>query len=238
MAIFTFTQISGGVGATTLIANLTNLWANPSRIMVELGITGGDLARIMNFNALASTSPSTLVENGKDFGQANSQPIGLSELPTDKWELPVLPAPVMPDFPNPGEKMWWQKRVDLMLSAHMDVIVDMGRIAPEHLGIHNRVLNASTAIAVVVRDTSEAVAAASRLAVYQDRLAIVVVNKLYSLPSEISEATGTPCVNVFLWDGAITANTWRNVLVAKAKAKSVKQYLQATSELAVYLGGK
>ncbi len=238
MSIFTFTQIRGGVGATTLAANLTNLWSNPNRIMVELGITGGDLARIMDFDAHASTSPTTLVDGGKDFGQANNHLVGLSETSTDKWELPVLPAPIMPDFPNPGEKMWWQNRVDLMLSAHTDVIVDMGRVAPEHLGIHNRVLNASTAIVVVVRNISEAVAAASRLAMYQDRLALVMINKLYSLPSEISEATGTTCVNVLPWDDAITANMWRNVLVSKAKAKSVKQYLQATSDLAIYLGGK
>ena len=236
MAIYAFTQIRGGVGATTLIANLTNLWPKPNRIMVELGVTGGDVAGIMGFNTLVPPSPPAILDDGKDFGQEDPRP--LSEIANDKWELPVLPAPVMPDFPNLGEQIWWQKRVDLILQSHMDVIVDMGRIAPEHLGIHNRVLNAATVVVAIVRSTDEAIAAASRLAMYQERLALVMINKLHSLPEEITEATGIHCISVAPWDYAIEDNTWRNLLVAKAKAKSVKQYLLAASELAVFLGGK
>lgn len=238
MAIYAFTQIRGGVGATTLIANLTNLWPNPNRIMVELGVTGGDVAKIMGFNTLATTSPTAILDDGKDFGQEDPHPPALSEITNDKWELPVLPAPVMPDFPSPGEQIWWQKRVDLILQSHMDVIVDMGRIVPEHLGIHNRVLNAATVVVVVVHSTNEAIAAASRLAMYQERLALVMINKLHSLPEEVTEATGIHCVNVLPWDDAIEENTWHNLLVTKAKTKSVRQYLQAASELAIFFGGK
>lgn len=238
MAIFAFTQIRGGVGATTLVANLTNLWPNPNRILVELGVTGGDIARIMGFSTLASPSPITIIDDGRDFGQDDSQPVALSEITNDKWELPVLPAPVMPDFPSLGEQIWWQKRVDLILQSHMDVIVDMGRITPEHLGIHNRVLNAATVIVVVVRSIDEAIAAASRLAMYQERLALVMINKLRSLPEEITDATGIHCVNVLPYDDAIPDNTWHNLLVNKAKAKSVRQYLQAVSDLSTFLGDK
>jgi hypothetical protein len=206
--------------------------------MVELGVTGGDVAKIMGFNTLASPSPVSILDDGKDFGQEDPHPPALSEITNDKWELPVLPAPVMPDFPSLGQQIWWQKRVDLILQSRMDVIVDMGRIAPEHLGIHNRALNAVDTIVVVVRSTDEAIAAASRLAMYQDRLALVMINKLHSLPDEVTEATGTHCINVLPWDDAIEENTWRNLLVTKAKAKSVRQYLQATSELANFLGGK
>ena len=236
MTIFAFTQISGGVGATTEIANLTSMWPNPNRIMVELGATGGDVARIMGFNTPASPSPTGILDDGRDFGQEDPRP--LSEITNDKWELPVLPAPVMPDFPSLGEQIWWQKRVDLILQSHMDVIVDMGRIAPEHLGIHNRVLNAASVVVVVVRSIDDARAAASRLALYQERLALVMINKLRSLPDEITEATGIHCISVAPWDYAIEDNTWRNLLVTKAKAKPVKAYLQAASDLVTFLGGK
>ena len=133
--------------------------------------------------------------------------------------------------------MWWQSRVDLILGSGIDVIVDLGRVAPEHLGIHNRVLNAATAIVAVVGSLSEGVAAASRLSMYSERLAIVLINKLRSLPEEVTEATGATCVGVLLRDDAIGAATSPNILVTHARAKPVKQYLDATATLARYLGG-
>ena len=68
MAVFALTQVKGGVGATTLAANLTSLWPHRARILVELGITGGDFARIMGFDTPAVSSPTALVDDGFDFG--------------------------------------------------------------------------------------------------------------------------------------------------------------------------
>lgn len=238
MPLFAFTQMKGGLGTTTLAANLTNLWPNQNRILVELGITGGDLSWAMGFDIQSPASPQSLTRDGFDFG-ADMEPVpNLSDVPQKEWELPVMPAPVIPDFPRPGEPMWWQTRVDLMTSNHMDVIADLGRIAPEHLGIHNRVLNAATAVVAVVRNLSEAKAAVRRLAMYQDRLAIVMISKLRSLPEEITEATGCTCLGVLPFDDAIGSNTWRNILVTSAKTKSAKNYLDATARLAQTLGGK
>ena len=238
MPIFAVTQMKGGVGATTLAVSLTNLWPNQSRILVELGITGGELTNTMGFSIQPPASPKSLTRDGFDFG-ADLNPVpSLSDVPQDEWELPVMPAPAIPDFPHPGDPMWWQKRVDLITQTNLDVIADLGRIAPEHLGIHNRVLNAAIAIIAVVRNLPEAKAAVSRLAMYQDRLAIVMISKLRSLPEEITEATGCTCFGVLPFDDAIASNTWRNILVTPAKTKSVKNYLDATTKLAITLGDK
>ena len=237
MAVFALTQVKGGVGTTTLAASLTRAWPHRMRILVELGIAGGDLARIMDFDAAPSPVSPGLVEDGFDFGHLS----GLRKLAgttPESWELPVLPAPPTPDFPRSGETMWWQNRADLMLASHGDVIADLGRVAPEHLGIHNRVLNAATAIVVVIHSLSEGISAASRLAMYQDRLAMVMISKLRSLPEEVSDATGAPCVGVLPWDDSIAAAAAGNVLVVRSRAKPVKQYLAGASELAHYLGGR
>ena len=238
MPVFALTQMKGGVGATTLAANLTNLWPSQSRILVELGITGGDLAWTMGFDIHPPESPQSLTREGFDFGVDIDPVPNLSDVPQDEWELPTMPAPAIPDFPRPGESIWWQKRVDIITQTNMDVIVDLGRIAPEHLGIHNRVLNAATAVVAVVRNLPEAKAAVNRLAMYQDRLAIVIISRLRSLPEEITQATGTTCLGVIPFDEAIASNTWRNVLVTPSKTKSIKNYLDATASLAKALGGR
>ena len=237
MAVFALTQVKGGVGATTLAANLTSLWPHRMRILVELGITGGDLARIMGFETPPATSAGDLVEDGFDFGHLDGAFPKLADTAPETWELPVLPAPATPDFPHPGEAMWWQKRVDLILGSHIDVIADLGRVAPEHLGIHNRVLNAATAIVAVVGSLSEGIAAASRLSMYSERLAMVMINKLYSLPEEVTEATGATCVGVFPRNDAIASSASRHIVVTHARSKPVKQYLDAVAKLADYLGG-
>ena len=237
MAVFALTQVKGGVGVTTLAANLTSLWHHRMRILVELGITGGDLARIMGADAHDASSPTGLVDDGLDFGHLDGTLPKLAGTASETWALPVLPAPSTPDFSRPTEPMWWQGRVDLILASRMDVIVDLGRVAPEHLGIHNRILNAATAIVAVTRSLSEGVAAASRLSMYQDRLAIVMINKLYSLPEEVAEATGATCAGVLPWDDSIAASSPADIVLTRPRAKPAKQYLADAAKLAQYLGG-
>jgi len=243
MALVALTQVAGGVGTTTLAANLTTLWPVDTRILLELGITGGSLMRVMGFDAQASGVPaslSDLVGDGYDLGLSEVSAPGLAGLAPEKWELPVAPAPVIPDFPHPGEPIWWQRRVDLALSANLDVIVDLGRVAPEHMGIHNRVLNASTIVLVVVRNIEEARHAVARLTLYRERLAIVVISRFRSTPEEITDATGgVLCAEVLPFDEDIAIHLWRNMLVTEPKAKKPsKHYLDGVSHLATYLRGK
>jgi hypothetical protein len=242
MALVVLTQVAGGVGTTTLAANLTNLWPLHPRILLELGITGGSLMQVMGFDAQASNTPaslSDLLADGYDLGLSEVQAPSLAGRNPERWELPVVPAPVIPDFPRPGEPMWWQKRVDLALSTNLDVIVDLGRVAPEHMGIHNRVLNTAAIILVVVRNIEEARRAVARLTLYQDRLAIVVISRLRSMPQEVTDATGgVLCAEVLPFDEDIATHLWRNALVTESKAKKPsKQYLDGVSHLAHYLRG-
>lgn len=239
MSIFALTQVRGGVGATTLAANLAYLWPpGTDRILVELGVTGGNLTWTMGFDIQAPPSPQSLTRDGFDMGRQTANPPTLGEVKSEDWVFPVLPAPEIPDFPLPGQQTWWQRRVDLMLETHMDVIVDLGTVAPEHLVIHNKVLNAATGIIAVARNLSEAKAALRRLAMYQDRLAVVIISTLKSLPSEVSEEIGCECLDVLPFDDAIVEKTWRNVLVGQSKTKPVRQYVEAVSKLAKTMGGK
>jgi MinD-like ATPase involved in chromosome partitioning or flagellar assembly len=242
MEVVAVTQVAGGVGATVLAANLTNLWPVPNRVLMELGITGGSLMRVMGFeNQLGSAEvvPSDIVKDGYDLGTPDAVAPKLAELEPEHWELPVLPAPGIPDFPRPGNPFWWQQRVELALDARLDVIVDLGVVAPEHLGIHNRVLNAASVVLVVVRTIDEARHAVARLSLYRDRLALVVVSRLRSLPEEITQATeGVVCAGVLPFDDDITRNLWRNMLVMDSKAKKPsRQYLEEIGRLATYLRG-
>jgi hypothetical protein len=198
--------------------------------------------QIMGFDAQASdvpATPSDLAKFGYDLGLSESQAISLASLAPEKWELPVVPAPIMPDFPRPGEPIWWQRRVDLALDANLDVIVDLGRVAPEHMGIHNRVLNAAAIILVVVRNMNEARHAVARLTLYRERLAIVVISKLRSTPQEITDATGGhACAGILPFDDDIASHLWQNALVTESKAKRPSRlYLDAVGELATYLRG-
>lgn len=134
--------------------------------------------------------------------------------------------------------MWWQRRVDLALSTTLDVIVDLGRVAPEYLALHNRVLNTATIILAVVRNMDEARRIVARLTLYQDRLAIVVISKLRSTPQEITEATGCACAGVLPFDDEIANHLWRNMLVTESKAKRPSRlYLDGVNQLASYLRG-
>lgn len=236
MAIYTFTQVKGGNGTTTLAANLAYQWPKPNRILVELGITGGSLAQMMGFDIAAPSSPKNMVEEGYDLAY-EGELTRLSSLDKKEWLLPALPAPAIPDFPHPGEKMWWQSRVDLATQTDMDVICDLGLVAPEHLIIHNRILNASIVIVAVAKNSFEAKAAVKRLARYRDRLAVVIISKLRSLPVEITEEVGCECLAVLPYDDAIADSTWRNILVSPSKAKPVREYLAMVSELGEKLGG-
>ena len=128
--------------------------------------------------------------------------------------------------------------MDLTTQTDMDVICDLGLVAPEHLIIHNRVLNASIVIVAVARNSSEAKAAVKRLARYRDRLAVVLSSKLKSLPVEITEGVGCECLAVLPYDDAIADNAWRNILVSQSKAKPVRDYLAAVFNLAEKLGGE
>jgi len=237
MPIYAFTQIKGGNGTTTLAANLAYHWPNPGRILLELGITGGSLAQMTGVDMTPPPSPKSLVEEGYDLAHEGGPLPRLSSMDKKDWQLPVLPAPAIPDFPHPGGKMWWQSRVDLATQTDMDVICDLGLVAPEHLVIHNRVLNASIVVVAVARNRSEAKAAVKRLARYRDRLAVVVISKLRSLPLEISEEVGCECLAVLPHDGAIEENTWKNILVSPSKSKPVKEYLAAVAALGEKLGG-
>jgi hypothetical protein len=207
---------------------------------MELGVTGGSLVQIMGFDSRACEIPPTLsdlVTNGYEFGSSGDKPLSLSLGDIEDWELPVVPGPVVPDFPRPGEPSWWQRRVDLAIESNLDVIVDMGRVAPEHMIIHNRILNSAAVILVVVRNVNEARAAMSRLTLYQDRLAIAVVSRLRSSPQEISDALdGRDCAEVLRFDDDIADHLWRGALVEESKVKKPrKDYLDAVNRLAAYL---
>ena len=239
MAIYSFTQAKGGPGTTALAANLTNVWPNHNRILVELAPSGGTLAWSMGFAALSATAVESLAKGGYDFADPSGSPKPLNASDPSEWQLPVLPAPMIPDYPPPGEKMWWQRRAELITSARMDVICDLGVVMPEHLGIHNRVLNASTLIVAVARDLHEARFAAKRLALYHDRLALVVISPLRSLPEEIASETGCACLAVLLRDETIAENLWRGVVVVEQKKqpKQVKEYSAAVADLADKIAG-
>ncbi len=239
MPIFAFTQVKGGVGTTSLAANVTNLWPENGRIMVELGITGGSILRTMGYDpALCASRPANPILDGLDLGHEGQVPPSLQEVPQDSWELPMLAAPAIPDFPHPGEPMWWQERVDLMIGTNLDVIADLGTVAPEHLAIHNRVLNASAAVIAVARNQAEALAAVGRLAQYRDRLAVVMMSELYSLPDEVGGAIGCPCAGVLPWDPAIPASMWRGMLATSTRVKPARRYFEAARNLATYLRGE
>ena len=240
MSVIAITQVAGGVGATTLATNLTNVWPAHSRILMELGVTGGSLIQIMGFDSRSCVIPPTLtdlVTNGYEFGSEGNTPASLSYGDMEEWELPVVPGPVVPDFPRPGEPAWWQRRVDLAVESNLDVIVDMGRVAPEHMIIHNRILNSAAVILVVVRNVSEARTAVSRLTLYQDRLAIAVISRLRSSPQEISEQLdGRECAEVLRFEDDIADHLWRGTLVTESKIKKPrKEYLDAVNQLAAYL---
>jgi len=242
MSVIAITQVAGGVGATTLAANLTNVWPSHSRILMELGVTGGSLVQTMGFDSRACEIPPTLsdlVTNGYEFGSSGDKPSSLSYGNREEWELPVVPGPIVPDFPHPGEPSWWQRRVDLAVESNLDVIVDLGRVAPEHMIIHNRILNSAAVILVVVRNINEARTAMSRLTLYQDRLAIAVISRLRSSPQEISDALeGRDCAEVLRFDDDIADHLWRGTLVTESKIKKPrKEYLDAVNRLAVYLKG-
>jgi len=243
MAIYSFTQAKGGPGTTTLAANLSNVWPRYNRILVELAPSGGTIAWSMGFEALSAPGnpmSDSLAQGGYDFANPSGSPKPLSISEPSEWQLPVLPAPMIPDYPPPGEKMWWQRRAELITSARMDVICDLGVVMPEHLGIHNRVLNASTLIVAVARDLHEARFAAKRLALYHDRLALVVISSLRSLPEEIASETGCACLSVLPRDDAIAENLWRGVLVVEQKKqpKQVKEYSAAVADLADKIAGE
>jgi MinD-like ATPase involved in chromosome partitioning or flagellar assembly len=239
MEVIAITQVAGGVGATVLAANLTNLWPVPNRVLMELGITGGALLRVMGFEHQLGTADFADIKDGYDLGTPETVAPKLAELGPEEWELPVLPAPGIPDFPRPGQPFWWQQRLELAFNSPLDVICDLGVVAPEHLGIHNRVLNAASVILVVVRTIDEARHAVARLSLYKDRLALVVVSRLRSLPEEITQAaSGVVCAGVLPFDDDITRYLWRNMLVVDSKAKQVRRYLEEVGRLATYLRGE
>ena len=237
MAIFSFTQIKGGNGTTTLSANLAELWPNPDRILMEMGVGGGNLGWTMGYDLAAPSAPTSLTEDGYDLVPEDGPPRRLSEIDKKDWQLPVLPAPMIPDFPPPGEKMWWQKRAELATQTEMDVICDLGVCVPEHLTIHNRVLNASISVIAVAASSEEAKVAVKRLAKYRDSLAVVIISKYKSTPAEITGLVGCPCFAVLPRNDAIAESAWRNVL-ASDKSKQGREYLTAVAALAHRLRGE
>ncbi len=239
MAVYAFTQVKGGAGTTTLAANLANAWPNQGRVLLELAVGGGALARSMGYDTLPAATVENPAQGIYDFAVDQDRPKPLQGTDPSSWLLPVLPAPQIPDYPHPGEKMWWQQRVEFATGTDLDVICDLGPVAPEHLMIHNRIMNAATVVVAVVRNLHDARFAAKRLALYHDKLALVMISPFRTLASEVSEAAGSACLQILPWDDAVAENLWRGILLIEQKKqpKPVKEYASAVAELAEKIAG-
>lgn len=233
MGLFVFTQMTGGVGTTTVAANTTYMWPNRRRMLIELGITGGDLMQKMDLSITSAVS-NDLIESGWDIGK-DSDPIPLSKLHEDAWELPAILAPAIPGVPSPGQPTWWENRMTMATRSDMDIICDIGKVAPEHLIMHNQVLNVATVIVGVIGKLSDAKIVGERLAAYRDRLALLLVSPQKTLPQEVTDTTGVQCLGVLPRNPDIENRFWKNILVSDDRKS--RDYHNGIASLAMKLGG-
>lgn len=219
----------------------TEIWPRNERLLLPLNpADSGDLFFRFGFleqHSIYLSQEDLLNESTSlagvsfDIGVPNRRaPLPIPNADPSKWILPVLPQPSFTSAPSPTAPPWWDTVLSKATTLDLDLIIDVGRLLPDYMGIDRRVFEYVDQVYLLVTSEWELRKAQVVASKYSQKIVIVLVGAMAMNESEVV-SFGFKKTLEMPWSKKIEDEFARVTIATHGKPRVMRPYLELLAEM-------